>query len=166
MARAWLSLGGNIQPQHHLPAAMRQLRERFGEVAESLWYRTRAVGFDGPDFINLVAAIETDLQPVALDAWLHALEAHHGRDRTQPRFGDRTLDIDIVLYDEQVIEGPGNLRIPRDELRHAFVLRPLSDLAPDLVPPDGDSRTLSQRWRDLPAAERESVELIVPANAG
>lgn len=165
MARAWLSLGSNIQPQHYLAAALNHLRSRFGVVVESPWYRTRAVGFDGPEFINLAAAVESDLDPVELDAWLHALESQHARDRTQPRFGSRTLDIDIVLYDDRVIEGPGNLRIPRAELRHGFVLRPLSDLAPDLVPPDGDARTLIQRWRDLEEDERASVELFAHAHA-
>ncbi|MEO6064839.1 MAG: 2-amino-4-hydroxy-6-hydroxymethyldihydropteridine diphosphokinase [Lysobacterales bacterium] len=160
MARAWLSLGSNIQPRQHLAAALAELRARFGTLAESPWYRTRAVGFDGPDFFNLTVEMESDLGPLELAAWLHDVEAQHGRDRTQPRFANRTLDIDIVLYDDLVMEGSGPVRIPRDELGHAFVLRPLSDLVPDLVPPDGDPRTLSQRWCDLPEQERASVALV------
>ncbi len=162
MARAWLSLGSNIRPQQHLAAAMAELRARFAHVEESPWYRTRAVGFEGPDFINLAVEIETELRPVELAAWLHDVEARHGRDRMQPRFASRTLDIDIVLYDELVIKGTGSTRIPRDELGHVFVLRPLSDLVPDLVPPDGDSRSLIQRWRDLSKEERASVSLVAP----
>ncbi len=160
MPRVSLSLGSNVYPRQNLGAALAQLRECFGEITESPWYRARAVGFEGPDFINLAVEIDTELAATALDAWLHALEAQQGRDRTQPRFSDRTLDIDLVLYGDDVIDGPGNLRVPREELRHAFVLRPLSDIAPDRVPPDGDPRTLIQRWRELAPAERESVESI------
>src|SRR3546814_7639347 len=123
MARAGLSLGSNLEPEANLRSAIAELRARFGDVRLSRVYRTRAVGFDGGDFLNAAAVIETDLEPGALDAWLHALEDAHGRDRSGPRFGDRTLDIDLVLYDERIVEGPGHLRVPRGELRHAFVLR-------------------------------------------
>ncbi len=166
MTRAWLSLGSNIDPARHLASALDELRARFGPVAESPWYRARAVGFQGPDFINLAAAIETDLAPVDLDTWLHALEARHGRDRTQPRFASRTLDVDIVLYGDSVIVGPGHLRIPRDDLRHAFVLRPLCDLGPDVVPPDGNPYSLVDRWHAMPRAERASVERVAREDAG
>ena len=145
MARACLSLGSILEPEAHLRSAIVALRARFGQVRVSQVYRTRAVGFDGDDFLNAAAVVETDLEPEALDAWLHALEDAHGRDRSGPRFGDRTLDVDLVLYDERVVEGPGHLRVPRDELRHAFVLRPLAEIAPDAVEPRS-GRTLAQLW--------------------
>lgn len=145
MSRAYLSLGSNVDAVVHLRAAVRALREHFGTVVLSPVYRTRAVGFDGPDFHNAAAIVETDLDPHALNAWLHALEDAHGRDRSGPRYGDRTLDIDIVLYDDRVLEGAGNLRIPRPELRHAFVLRPLAEIAADVVVP-GTGRTLGELW--------------------
>jgi 2-amino-4-hydroxy-6-hydroxymethyldihydropteridine diphosphokinase len=160
MTRAWLSLGSNIEPARHLADALDELRAHFGSITESPWYRAVAVGFDGPDFINLAASLETELPAAELDAWLHSLEARHGRDRTQPRFSSRTLDIDIVLYGESVIAEPGGLHIPRDDLKHAFVLRPLCDIAPDLVPPDGDARTLAERWSRMAPAERDSVQRI------
>lgn len=143
--RAYLSLGSNVEPETHLRAAIAALRERFGDVAVSPVYRTPAVGFDGPAFLNAAAIIDSDLEPQALNDWLHALEDAHGRDRSGPRFSDRTLDIDIVLFDDRVLDGEGNLRIPRPELKHAFVLRPLADIAPDVVVP-GTGRTLAQLW--------------------
>jgi 2-amino-4-hydroxy-6-hydroxymethyldihydropteridine diphosphokinase len=145
LATAYLSLGSNQDAEAHLVRAARELRERFGAVRLSPLYRTPAVGFEGADFLNAAAIVETDLDPVALDAWLHALEDAHGRRRDQPRFSDRPLDVDIVFYDQLVLRGPGHLELPRPELRHAFVLKPLVDLAPDFRVP-GDGRRLAELW--------------------
>lgn len=158
MARACLSLGSNVDPEANLRSAIAALRARFGTVRLSRVYRTGAVGFDGADFLNAAAVVDTGLDAVALDAWLHALEDAHGRDRSAPRFGDRTLDIDLVLYDDLVLDGPGNLRLPRDELRHAFVLRPLAEIAPDMVDPRSGC-TLAEAWAR--SAERDSPMVAV-----
>ena len=163
MHRAYLSLGSNIEPERHLRAAIAELRARFGDVLVSPVYRSAAVGFDGPDFLNLAAAIDTDLDPPALDAWLHALEDRHGRRRDVPRYASRTLDVDIVLIDDLVVEGPGHLRIPRPELREAFVLKPLSDIAPDVRDPVSGS-TLADLVRSLdPAQALEAVSIDLRA---
>jgi 2-amino-4-hydroxy-6-hydroxymethyldihydropteridine diphosphokinase len=148
--RAYLSLGSNVEPELHLRAAIDALRTRFGDVVVSALYRTPAVGFDGPDFLNAAAIIDSDLEPQPLNDWLHALEDAHGRDRSGPRFGDRTLDIDIVLFDDRVLDGDGHLRIPRPELKHAFVLRPLAEIAPQVVVP-GTGRTIAELWAAHPA---------------
>ncbi len=152
MAKAYLSLGSNQQPDEHLRRAVVELRERFGDVVVSPFYRTPAVGFDGVDFLNAAAIIETDMTPVSLDAWLHALEDAHGRRRDVPRFSDRPLDIDLVFYDDLVMKGPGNLELPRPELQHAFVLKPLADIAPTFRDPV-DGRSLAERWAAHPEAQ-------------
>ncbi len=145
MSRAYLSLGSNIDPQRHLRAALAELRGRFGAITVSPGYRTPAVGMHGDDFVNLAVGIDTDLEPAALDDWLHALEDRHGRRRDVPRWSSRTLDIDIVLYDDRVLAGPGHLEIPRGELRHAFVLKPLADIAAEVRHPV-NGETIAALW--------------------
>ena len=150
---ALLSLGSNLEPEANLASAARALRERFGGVRFSPVYRVPAVGFEGPDFLNAAALLQSDLGPVELDAWLHALEDAHGRRRDVPRFSSRTLDIDLVFFDDVVMKGPGHLELPRPELKHAFVLGPLADVAPDFRDPVS-GRTLSAAWQ----ARREPLE--------
>ena len=162
METAWLSMGSNIAPERHLRAAADALRARFGAVRFSPVYRTAAVGFDGPAFLNAAAALRTDLDARALDAWLHALEDAQGRRRDGPRFSSRTLDIDLLLYGSAILQGPGNLELPRPDLaQHAFVLRPMVDLAPELVHPLL-GRSLAELLQELgpdSALERTSVQL-------
>ena len=161
MGKAYLSLGSNQQPETNLRSAFAALRARFGEGIASVVYRFPAVGFDGPDFLNAAAVIESDLDPFALNDWLHALEDAHGRDRSGPRFGDRPLDIDIVFYDDLVLEGAGHLQLPREELKHAFVLKPLAEIAPDFVDPRG-GRTLAALWAESPERDVPFVPAFDP----
>ena len=157
MARVYLSLGSNVEPVRYLRAALDALRERFGALDISPAYRSAAVGFDGADFVNLAVGLDTDLSPEALNDWLHALEDRNGRRRDVPRYADRTLDVDIVLYDDLVTQGPGHLDIPRKELKHAFVLKPITDIAPQLRHPVS-GRTMAQLWAAFPV---ESEPLAV-----
>jgi 2-amino-4-hydroxy-6-hydroxymethyldihydropteridine diphosphokinase len=105
--------------------------------------------------------LDTDLPPEALNDWLHALEDRHGRRRDVPRYADRTLDIDIVLYDERVIDGPGHLQIPRNELRHAFVLRPIADIAPQVRHPRSGA-SMAELWAAFPAQREPLVVEPLP----
>lgn len=149
MTRAWLSLGSNLEPIANLKSALAKLRAEFGELQVSSAWQTDAVGFEGPAFVNLAVALDTDWTAEHLDQWLHALEDAHGRRRDVPRFSSRTLDIDIVLFGDRVIDGPGHLKVPRDELKHAFVLGPLAEIAADVRPP-GSAQTLGELWRKHP----------------
>jgi 2-amino-4-hydroxy-6-hydroxymethyldihydropteridine diphosphokinase len=162
MSEVLLSLGSNVDPRRHLAAALAALRERFGALRVSPVYRTPAVGFEGPDFLNLGVAVDSDLEPVELNDWLHALEDRQGRRRDVPRFSSRTLDIDIVLFGDRVLDGPGHLQVPRPDLRHAFVLKPLADIAPDTVVPS-DGRTLAQLWDQHP--QRDAAMASFPPDA-
>ena len=97
--------------QQHLPRRSPSCAHASATSLVSPVYRTPAVGFDGPDFLNAAVVIDTDLDIVALDAWLHALEDRHGRRRDVPRFSSRPLDIDIVFYD---YAGAARRRQPAD----------------------------------------------------
>jgi 2-amino-4-hydroxy-6-hydroxymethyldihydropteridine diphosphokinase len=160
MPYAWLSLGSNLEPERHLRAALVELRARFGAIRVSPAYRFPAVGFEGPDFINLAAGIDSDLEPQALDDWLHALEDRHGRRRDVPRHSSRTLDVDIVLFDDRIIEGPGHLQVPRAELAETFVLKPLADIAAHVREPRS-GRSLAELWKSSPDHARtfERIDL-------
>lgn len=146
--RVFLGLGSNVDPEDNLASGIRALEEAFGEVRLSPAYRTRAVGFEGDDFINLVAECSTSMQPLELKAWLNELEDRHGRARGVPKFSDRTLDIDVLLYGDLWFRVPG-LELPRPEIEtFAHVLRPLADLAPDLVHPSR-RKNISALWQDF-----------------
>jgi 2-amino-4-hydroxy-6-hydroxymethyldihydropteridine diphosphokinase len=157
VGRAYLSLGSNIDAEHWLGLAVAELRERFGKLDISPVYRSAAVGFDGPDFLNLAVALDSDLGPEALNDWLHALEDRHGRVRGAKRYASRTLDVDIVFYDDLVLSGEGHLQLPRGELRHAFVLKPMTDIAPGLIHPIL-GRSMAELWAAFP---EESEPLVV-----
>ncbi len=152
--RAYVSVGSNLSPERHVPAALAALEARFGPLRVSTVYRCRAEGFEGPDFHNLAVAFDTAEPPEAVAAALRAIEAAHGRRRGGPRFASRTLDLDLVLWGEEVVARAG-LRLPRAEvLRYAFVLRPLAEIAPGLRHPEA-GRTLAELWAEMaPSAPR------------
>lgn len=155
MAEVLLSLGSNINREHNIRACLRELMALFGELDVSPFYESEAVGFDGDPFINLVVAIQTD-QPVGeLAAILRGIENRYGRDRSSPKFSSRTLDIDILTYDDRVgiVDG---IELPRAEiLKHAFVLLPASRLRPDSLCP-GEGKTYANLWQQF---KKESQKL-------
>jgi 2-amino-4-hydroxy-6-hydroxymethyldihydropteridine diphosphokinase len=130
MTRVYLSLGSNIDREHNIRAGLDALAAQFGDVHLSPVYESEAVGFDGEPFLNLVARIDTGLPLGELAGLLRDIEAAHGRVRGDKKFASRTLDIDVLTYGDLtgLVDG---VELPRDEiLKHAFVLRPLADLAP------------------------------------
>lgn len=160
MARVFVSIGSNIDPEQHVCSCLRALRQRFGALQLSTVYRTAAVGFDGDDFLNLVAAFDTDETVDAVFHALHCIEDDHGRTRTEGRFKARTLDLDLLLYDDLVTK-THQYQLPRGEItRYAFVLKPLAELAPELRHPTED-KSIAELWRtfDASAEQLQAVEL-------
>lgn len=146
MARVYISIGSNIERHQHVLAALDALHGWFGDLMLSPVYESEAVGFDGEPFLNLVVAVETSLSVGELSVRFKQLEADNGRRRDVPKFSGRTLDLDILTYDDVVGKVDG-VELPRGEiLKNAFVLKPLADLAPhDRHPVSGE--TYEQLWQ-------------------
>jgi 2-amino-4-hydroxy-6-hydroxymethyldihydropteridine diphosphokinase len=143
-----LSIGSNIDAASNIRHALRELRGKFGSLECSSVYESEAVGFEGDNFLNLVAALETATPLVEICAYLKALEDSLGRDRSKPRFASRIIDIDILTYGDD--DGSAcDIELPRPEiLRNAFVLRPLAELLP-LQAHAEQARNFAQLWSDF-----------------
>lgn len=129
MARIYVGIGSNIEPERNIRSCIGCLRECFQAVVVSTVYQTAAVGFAGADFLNLAAGFETEADVYRVAAQLREIEDRHGRRRAALRFCARTLDLDLLIYDDWVLEENG-LCIPRPDItRHAFVLGPLAEIA-------------------------------------
>ena len=159
MAQIVLGLGSNVLGAFHLRAGVQALRQLDPELCLSPVYQSAAVGFSGDDFYNLVAVLHVDIALNDLTRWLSAIEAKFGRTKREARFSAKTLDIDLLTYDDLVGEFDG-VSLPRDEiLDNAFVLRPLSDIQPEALHPQlkKDYRSL---WQELGGA----MEALTPCD--
>jgi 2-amino-4-hydroxy-6-hydroxymethyldihydropteridine diphosphokinase len=154
----YLGLGSNLQPEKNLRLGVRELAARFNVLRVSAVYRNKAVGFDGEDFLNAVVVAETDL---TADEVCRACDDIHelaGRRRGTDAFVSRTLDIDLLLYGDEIIE---SRKVPRsDVLEYAFVLRPLAEIAPDLLHPVS-GRPMAQHWADFDQGSHPLTEEFV-----
>lgn len=153
MATVYLSLGSNIDREFYISACLDALSQQFGELVISSIYESEAVGFDGDAFYNLVVGISTDLPVDELYHKLREIEHLNHRRRDQEKFSSRTLDIDILTYDQYHGDFAGG-SLPRDEItKNAFVLWPLAEVAPNLMhPPTG--KNCEQLWAEYDTAKQ------------
>jgi 2-amino-4-hydroxy-6-hydroxymethyldihydropteridine diphosphokinase len=135
VTRGYISVGSNINKDAHIPASLRALEQAFGELTVSSIYESEPVGFTGDVFYNLVVGFDSDLEVKAVAKQLRQIELDNGRTPDSRKFAARTLDLDLILYGDLIVND-GRLRIPRDEIEHyAFVLEPLAEIAPTLKHP-------------------------------
>ncbi len=145
MPEVYVAAGSNVAPERNLARAVAELSRQFPGARFSPWYRNRAVGFEGDDFINLVAGFDTALPVREVLTQLQAIEAHCGRGRRAPRWAPRSMDLDVLLYGGLVCDEPG-LQLPRpDLLKRAYMLGPLAALAPRLLHPTAHL-TIGELW--------------------
>ena len=155
---AALAAGSNVAPERNLARALAELAREFPGARFSPWYRNRAVGFEGDDFINLVAGFDTALPVRQVLAQLQAIEARCGRPRAAPRWAPRSMDLDVLLYGDLICDEPG-LKLPRpDLLRRCYMLGPLAEIAPAFPHPT-TGRTIAEHWQEL-AREPHTLERI------
>lgn len=135
MSDVYISIGSNIEAEQHIRRAIVQLQQHYGQLQCSSVYKSKAVGFDGEDFLNLVVRLQTNESVAQVAALLRQIEQDNGRERNGPKFSSRILDLDLLLYDELVIDHD-HIHLPRAEITvNAFVLLPLAELAPQLQHP-------------------------------
>ena len=154
MALVYLSLGSNIDRERHIGAALDALGKHFGSLEISTVFESVAVGFEGDSFYNLVVGIHSGLAVGEIAKVLKHIEDCNGRDRSAPRFGPRSLDIDILTVDNLAGEIDG-IELPRNEvLKNAFVLQPLAELAADMIHPL-TNKTMGQHWQEFDKTSQE-----------
>ena len=136
MTRVFVSVGSNQLAGKYVPMALAAIKSEFSPVAVSPVYESVAVGFDGENFLNLVLGFDTGLSLSELADKLDQIEQSCGRKRGEERFTSRTMDLDLLIYGD-LLRHDDEYDIPRNEItRYAFVLKPLSQLAPDYVHPE------------------------------
>jgi 2-amino-4-hydroxy-6-hydroxymethyldihydropteridine diphosphokinase len=146
MPEVYVGLGSNVEPESNLAVALQALRLTYGLDVCSSVYRSPAYGFTGDDFLNMVVKFRS-VQPLAvIEDHLSSIEHAGGRQRRNSRFCARTLDLDLLIYGACVSPV---LRLPRDDVsRYPFVLRPMAEIAPDLVHPV-NGVTMRDAWTTM-----------------
>ena len=135
MPKGYISIGSNIDRDKNILASLQALENHFGKLTISSIYESEPVGFTGDTFYNLVVGFNSELGVKEVAKLLRQIELDNGRTRDSQKFSARTLDLDLILYDDLILND-GRLQIPRDEIeRYAFVLEPLAEIAPTLKHP-------------------------------
>ncbi len=145
MPRVFISIGSNIDRERNIRGALQALNAVYAPLILSSVYESEPLGFEGDNFYNLVAAFNTDEAVKKVRAELAHIEIAHGRARQGSGWHSRTLDLDLLLYGNHAIHEPG-LDIPRAEIgKHAYILRPLAEIAPELRHPE-TGVTYAKMW--------------------
>ncbi|MEY4761716.1 MAG: hypothetical protein RLZZ200_1572 [Pseudomonadota bacterium] len=163
-SRVGVSGGSNILPEANLQRAAHEIRARFPDARFSACYRNKAVGFDGPDFINFAVVFTADLSVGDVNRELERIEALCGRPPGAKRWEPRAMDLDILLFGDTagVVDG---LTLPRPSLLEwDFMLRPMAEIAPDWVHPTA-GRTLADLWSGFDSHGNPLVQVALELSA-
>jgi 2-amino-4-hydroxy-6-hydroxymethyldihydropteridine diphosphokinase len=156
--RGYISIGSNIDKEIHIPASLIVLAQYFGTLTVSSIYESEAVGFSGAVFHNLIVGFDAELDVNSVAKQLRQIELDNGRTTESQKFSSRTLDLDLILYGDLIIND-GGLKIPRDEIeRYAFVLEPLAEIAPTLTHPV-NGLSYSELWQTFDKTDLKQRKL-------
>ncbi len=145
MTKVLLGLGSNVNKEQSISKAIKLLADTFVNMRISPTFESKSIGFNGDNFYNLVVSVDTDQTLEEVITTYRRIEDACGRDRSGPKFGPRTLDIDILIYGDVICREP--VELPRDEIEiNAFVLWPLSLIEPDMVHPV-NGQTYKELWQ-------------------
>ncbi len=160
MPKVFVSVGSNINRRDSIGGGLRSLQEKVTNLQLSSVYETEAVGFRGDHFYNLVIAFDTELTPAGINSLLKRIEKKYGRKSGSRKFASRTLDMDLLLYDDLILDENG-LQIPRNEIfKYAFVLEPLVEMIADKKCP-GIKQTYSQLWEDFKETKNPVPAMVI-----
>ncbi len=153
----FVAAGSNLDAERNLATARAEILRTWPDAKFSRAYRNRAVGFEGPDFINWVVGFTTELPIDAVVTRLREIETQCGRPRAAPKWAPRSMDLDILLFDDWVVQH-ADYTLPRPDLvKRPYMLGPMAEIAPDVVHP-----TLRQTIGELWAAFDSAAHPMTP----
>jgi 2-amino-4-hydroxy-6-hydroxymethyldihydropteridine diphosphokinase len=147
-SRVLVSVGSNVNAKSNVSRSIDEMRSDFGTLSLSPVYQSASVGFKGDDFLNMVVRFETEYSIYQVVDQLHEIERIMGRDRRQPKFSSRPIDLDLLTFNDLILD-EDNIQVPRHEiLMNGFVLRPMQDLVPEELHPEV-GKTYRQLWQEM-----------------
>ncbi len=161
MTRVYVGLGSNIDRETNVRNGIQALETSFGKLIISSVYESKAFGFEGENFFNLVVGLDTSLPLSEVLTTLHDIEYQFGRQRNEQRFLSRTLDLDLLLFGD-LVQHNEEYDLPREDVtRYAFVLCPLAEIAGDISHPE-TGQGFSELWQAFDKSSHElwTVDLL------
>ena len=158
--QVFLGIGSNINPIENIRSGLNHLRTLDPDLKVSNTYESKAIGFEGPVFLNLAVMLKTSKTLPGLIKLFKNIEHLHGREPHLEKYSSRTLDIDILTFDglHGVYDG---IVLPRPEVTiNAYVLRPLAEIAPKMALP-GSTTTMASLWRAFDEDSQPLIEMSI-----
>ena len=154
MPRAFIGIGSNVNREQNILSGINELKGLGSDLAISTVFESKAYGFKGDNFYNLVIGMDTELSAYNFNLKLSGIEDQHGRERNVPRISSRTLDLDLLIYGD-LINHDQELDVPRkDILTYAFVLKPLAEIAGELRHPE-TGMLIREIWESFEQGEQD-----------